>query len=242
MPIYQPAEDSYLMSRILKEKIPDFLKENSMKMNNSSIMLFCKEYEKENGEVLKQPTLWGWINGVGNAPPVVNVSLIMAESPKKSTPTPRYSLIAPGTVLTREYDGEEHVVEALESGFKYRGNNYTSISAVTRHITNRKQRNGFDFFRKSISNMPAKYTQLSSDKVESTLPNTQVIFCSNCHYHAEAELEEEDICKASLARTPSGNISFVRRPSTTSGKKVRCQRINVDGGCDMFQTKMKKDD
>jgi len=41
----------------------------------------------------------------------------------------------PGTMLTREWDGERHEVTALQKGFEYRGIPYRSLSAVAREIT-----------------------------------------------------------------------------------------------------------
>ena len=42
---------------------------------------------------------------------------------------------APGTQLVRIWNGERHHVTALESGFEYQGQRYTSLSQVARHIT-----------------------------------------------------------------------------------------------------------
>ncbi len=44
--------------------------------------------------------------------------------------------IVPGTVLTREWQGERHEIIAMEDGgFEYRGMPYRSLSAVARKIT-----------------------------------------------------------------------------------------------------------
>jgi hypothetical protein len=44
-------------------------------------------------------------------------------------------LPVPGTILTREYKGEEIRVEVLEAGFRYDGQVYRSLSAVARRVT-----------------------------------------------------------------------------------------------------------
>ena len=43
--------------------------------------------------------------------------------------------LAAGTRLMREYQGEEHHVTVLNSGFEYRGKRYKSLSAIARAIT-----------------------------------------------------------------------------------------------------------
>ena len=59
-------------------------------------------------------------------------------------PPPRPSL-APGTRLTREWQGRRHEVEVLEKGFRYTGSNYRSLSEVARVITGTRW-NGLRFF------------------------------------------------------------------------------------------------
>jgi len=54
-------------------------------------------------------------------------------------------LPAPGTCLTRQYQGQAIVVEVLEKGFCYQERVYQSLSAVARHVTG-TQWNGFSFF------------------------------------------------------------------------------------------------
>lgn len=54
-------------------------------------------------------------------------------------------LPAPGMVLSREYKGFEHEVEVLESGFRYRGREYRSLSAIAKEIAGTPW-NGFTFF------------------------------------------------------------------------------------------------
>ena len=45
------------------------------------------------------------------------------------------SFIPPGTILSREYNGEVHTTTALEKGFEYRGRRYNSLSGVAKAIT-----------------------------------------------------------------------------------------------------------
>ena len=45
-------------------------------------------------------------------------------------------LVAPGTILVREYDGREVRVTATPDGrFEYNGTVYRSLTAITRHLT-----------------------------------------------------------------------------------------------------------
>ena len=53
--------------------------------------------------------------------------------PRVKTPPPA---LTPGTIITREYSGETHVVTVLPGGnFEYRSLPFKSLSAVARHIT-----------------------------------------------------------------------------------------------------------
>ena len=54
-------------------------------------------------------------------------------------------LPAPGTWLTRQFQGQAVAVEVLEKGFRYQEHVYKSLSAVARHVTG-TQWNGFAFF------------------------------------------------------------------------------------------------
>lgn len=54
-------------------------------------------------------------------------------------------LPAPGTVLSREHKGFTHEVEVLEQGFRYRGREYRSLSAIAKEIAGTPW-NGFTFF------------------------------------------------------------------------------------------------
>lgn len=59
-------------------------------------------------------------------------------------PPPRPTL-APGTRLTREWQGRRHDVDVLEKGFRYAGGDYRSLSEVARTITGTRW-NGLRFF------------------------------------------------------------------------------------------------
>ena len=43
--------------------------------------------------------------------------------------------LEPGSQLVREWQGEMHVVDVIESGYRWNGDRYTSLSAVAREIT-----------------------------------------------------------------------------------------------------------
>ncbi len=51
----------------------------------------------------------------------------------------------PGTLLAREYKGQDIVVKALDTGFEYDGRRYKSLSAIAKEVTGTKW-NGFLFF------------------------------------------------------------------------------------------------
>jgi hypothetical protein len=55
-------------------------------------------------------------------------------------------LPAVGTLLTREFQGQNVSVEVLERGFRYHEREYKSLSAVAREVTG-VQWNGYEFFR-----------------------------------------------------------------------------------------------
>ena len=61
------------------------------------------------------------------------------------TPTMPPGQIKPGTRLVRSWNGETHIVTALESGFEYRGERYASLSVIARQITG-SRRSGPLFF------------------------------------------------------------------------------------------------
>jgi len=54
-------------------------------------------------------------------------------------------LPAPGTLLGRVYRGKRLEVEVLEKGFRYKGKNYPTLTAVTKEITGTHW-NGYEFF------------------------------------------------------------------------------------------------
>jgi Protein of unknown function (DUF2924) len=54
-------------------------------------------------------------------------------------------LPAPGTLLSRQFQGRSVTVEVLEKGFRYQERVYKSLSAVARQVTG-VQWNGFTFF------------------------------------------------------------------------------------------------
>ena len=53
--------------------------------------------------------------------------------------------LAPGTQLSRDWQGRRHQVDVLESGFRYAGSDYRSLSEVARTITGTRW-NGLRFF------------------------------------------------------------------------------------------------
>lgn len=59
-------------------------------------------------------------------------------------PPPKPSL-APGTRLTREWQGRRHEVDVLDKGFRYDGTDYRSLSEIARAITGTRW-NGLRFF------------------------------------------------------------------------------------------------
>lgn len=58
---------------------------------------------------------------------------------------PPKPLIAPGTRLSRNWQGRRHEVEVLEERFRYEGEEYRSLSHVARVITGTRW-NGLRFF------------------------------------------------------------------------------------------------
>lgn len=53
--------------------------------------------------------------------------------------------LAPGTRLSREWQGRRHDVDVMETGFRYAGADYRSLSQVARAITGTRW-NGLRFF------------------------------------------------------------------------------------------------
>jgi hypothetical protein len=58
---------------------------------------------------------------------------------------PASSQLLPGTRLVKAYGGKTHVVEVTDTGFRYEGETFTSLSAVAKHITGTHW-NGLLFF------------------------------------------------------------------------------------------------
>ena len=69
-------------------------------------------------------------------------------------PTPKPTL-APGTRLSREWNGAVHIVEVTEAGFVYQGKSYRSLSVVARAITG-AHRSGPHFFGVLSPSGPAR--------------------------------------------------------------------------------------
>ena len=75
---------------------------------------------------------------------------VVAEKPKSPPPKPRDERLPPaGSVIERWYGGCEYHVEVLDSGFRFNGWNYTSITELTRLITGTAQ-NGYKFLGLTI--------------------------------------------------------------------------------------------
>jgi len=69
--------------------------------------------------------------------------LVVAKGKRATRRDPR--LPTPGSVITREYQGEKIYVVVLAGGFEFRGKRYSSLSRLAREITG-KSWNGFTFF------------------------------------------------------------------------------------------------
>jgi len=67
-------------------------------------------------------------------------------APTKASPAPRDPrLPAPGTTLTRTYEGKEIKAEVLDAGFKFDGKTWRSLSAIARTVSGTSW-NGYLFF------------------------------------------------------------------------------------------------
>lgn len=53
----------------------------------------------------------------------------------KARPSPIALTLTPGTWLSRTYHGEAHHVVVLDKGFEYRGQRFTSLTAISDRIT-----------------------------------------------------------------------------------------------------------
>lgn len=63
----------------------------------------------------------------------------------RSAPAGRESALAPGSVLSREWQGRVYRVEIAEKGFIHDGRHWKSLSQIARHITGTRW-NGPRFF------------------------------------------------------------------------------------------------
>ena len=69
-----------------------------------------------------------------------------AGAPSAPPPMPRDPRLPPaGSTLKRLFNGKEHLVRVLDSGFEYEGRTFESLSAVARAIAGTRW-NGFLFF------------------------------------------------------------------------------------------------
>ena len=55
--------------------------------------------------------------------------------PKRKSPATDHRTPPPGSVLTRQYHGEEIVVKVLDEGFEYSGQAFRSLSAIAKEVT-----------------------------------------------------------------------------------------------------------
>ena len=63
----------------------------------------------------------------------------------KGEPAGPETFFSTGTVITREWKGEEHNVEIVDDGYLYGGRRWSSLSKIARHITGTRW-NGPRFF------------------------------------------------------------------------------------------------
>ena len=59
----------------------------------------------------------------------------MVRGLRRASSSASTDVLAPGTRLLREWQGQTHHVTVLTQGFEYGGRTYRSLSAVARHIT-----------------------------------------------------------------------------------------------------------
>lgn len=60
---------------------------------------------------------------------------LLRRLPRQATSAARTSVLASGTRLLREWQGQTHHVTVVEGGFEYGGKAYSSLSAIARYIT-----------------------------------------------------------------------------------------------------------
>ena len=56
-------------------------------------------------------------------------------APNKKSPSPHAEVPAPGTLLSRVFQGRRLVVKVLDSGFEYESRRYGSLSAIAREVS-----------------------------------------------------------------------------------------------------------
>jgi hypothetical protein len=70
-----------------------------------------------------------WLGGL---PPKLGKLLLSSSSPRALN---GHQNLEPGSQLVREWQGVMHVVDVVESGYRWNGERYNSLSAVAREIT-----------------------------------------------------------------------------------------------------------
>jgi hypothetical protein len=70
-----------------------------------------------------------WLGGLA---PKVEKLLQSSSSPRTLN---GHRNLEPGSQLVREWQGEMHVVDVIEGGYRWQGERYASLSAVAREIT-----------------------------------------------------------------------------------------------------------
>jgi hypothetical protein len=70
-----------------------------------------------------------WLGGLA---PKVEKLLQSSSSPRNLN---GHRKLEPGSQLVREWQGEMHVVDVIEGGYRWQGERYASLSAVAREIT-----------------------------------------------------------------------------------------------------------
>lgn len=72
-----------------------------------------------------------------------HIPILAADRPRRRSRDSR--LPQPGSVLTRQYHGQQIVVHVEEEGFDFQGRHYRSLSAIARDVTGTRW-NGLAFF------------------------------------------------------------------------------------------------
>ena len=75
----------------------------------------------------------------------VEARKVVSRSAKRKRPSRDPRLPAPGTLLTRTFEGRDIAVKVFDKGFEFEAEHFKSISGVARKITGRST-NGFQFF------------------------------------------------------------------------------------------------